>query len=1175
LAFEKKDAAVFFGRDDDIRSLIERLNVKRVQGGTRLVVLLGPSGSGKSSVLRAGVIPRLEHDRHNWIVLPPFRPGRDPPSEFARAGAEALDTPQDWRVWRERFLSPSGFQELAHFTDAARMRAGAREASLLVPIDQGEELFAVATPQDAEHMFNILDAVTAADAPIVVLMMLRSDYLGRLQSRMTRFDQISLGLFPLARVREIIEGPAGVGGFHVEEALIASAIADMGTDDALPLLAFTLRELHDRFVGPRGQRTAREIQLSLAHYRMLGDPTSGLNPLENAVRRRADEVVDSSRLSDKDLGALREAFIGAMVRIDDQGQYVRQPAPWDDLPVLAQPILEDLARARLVVIRTDAGVKTVEVAHEALLRKWPLLRTWLDAARDFLVGRAQLRYALDDWERAAATEKTAALLRGLRLIRAQQWLVDHARALTQNERRYIEQSIAQANAEERRRIWLRRVAQGSGAIFALFFVGFLFLAREQQFAKLRAEAAALAVQARSNLVTDPVRAAALAGRAVAMQSSVDTESVLLESILGLSPHLAKVLRIPQMQAGPVAWAQGDAVLAIGGEAGTILWWRPFDEKHSDAVSKVFNVPDGPKISESPIVGLSWDEGLLTGVSANGQWLRVDGSSQRIISAKSLPIQSAGKVSVGAGGKQILIAPTGERDISVFDCANAARESCVRRPITSGYASAVALESAHAAAAVGYDDGTLKIVSFSREPPEEVLKLIESERIVSLAWDRDGQQLAIGTVNGQTLVMDRKGNIIAKAPKSVGGISELAWDPSGRRFAATCKRVVICVWQLSPANGEESPLQLVSELKGHVDLIRGLAWTHDGRMIASDANDDTVRLWSVSDSDRSYFTRSAGNNVALTDLAISSDRRWLAAGDDRGDVHVWPLPELGQALTSPEVLIKGTQGDEIKALAWSPKKSALAVGDGTGRITVRNWPDRGPPDEAIAETPIEILQWLADGATLITAGTLDGAIVAHRLTADRSESFKDRHPEAVVGMALDPEGESLLSTDANGNVWLWDIATRTRSKTLPPSGKSRDTVSFSHDRLRALVAGNDGDVLVYTLKNNEEPVHCHSASQQLDGAAFSVDDKIIVAVSRDAILHLWSLSDQCALLASAPLLRPDGSTVGEVASSHRRHLIMVPELDTVGITLSTQNLLLVSINRRTWLARAKSFADLTE
>jgi hypothetical protein len=451
LAFEEEDAALYFGRDDDIRRLIERCEARRAQGGAKLIALLGSSGSGKSSLLRAGVIPRLKRAGRNWIVIPPMRPRLHPVDALALALAAASGPGADWRKLRDDLVGSDPKRSLQDLANDLRVKAGAADAQVLIPIDQGEELFGVADPDEARRFLEVLSQALSESLSFMAVMAIRSDFLGQLQSAaalMARFEEFSLGPMPLARISQIIQGPAKVAGVGVEEAFVQQAARDAATEDALPLLAFALRELWDR---------SPNKLLSLDGYNALGDEKAGLTPLENAVRKAADGVLAEAKPGDDELTALREAFVPAMVRVNDQGEYVRRPARLDELPAKAQPLLERLAKARLLIVRQDGDAPMVEVAHEALLRKWPLLRSWLDAARGFLIGKQQLEQDLRDWEGAADKDKAGALLTGLKLSRARGWLVEHPNQLNAQERAFIQASIERAEAETRRNEWTRGI----------------------------------------------------------------------------------------------------------------------------------------------------------------------------------------------------------------------------------------------------------------------------------------------------------------------------------------------------------------------------------------------------------------------------------------------------------------------------------------------------------------------------------------------------------------------------------------------------------------------------------------------------------------------------------------------------------------------------------------------
>jgi hypothetical protein len=284
LAFQEEDAAVYFGRDDDIRRLIERLEARRNQGGAKLIALLGSSGSGKSSLVRAGVIPRLKRAGRNWIVIPTMRPRVHPIDELASALAAARNPPADWAKVRADLLGQNPVGALDEFARSLRTEAQANEAQVLIPIDQAEELFGVADPDEAKRFLAILSQMLSRSLSFMAVLTIRSDFLGQLQSAAAlsaRFEEFSLGPMTLARVPQIIKGPSRVAGLKVDDAFVQQAASDAETEDALPLLAFALRQLWDQ----------PDKNFSLQAYKALGDVAAHLTPLENAVRKAADAVL--------------------------------------------------------------------------------------------------------------------------------------------------------------------------------------------------------------------------------------------------------------------------------------------------------------------------------------------------------------------------------------------------------------------------------------------------------------------------------------------------------------------------------------------------------------------------------------------------------------------------------------------------------------------------------------------------------------------------------------------------------------------------------------------------------------------------------------------------------------------------------------------------------------------
>ena len=448
-SFDREDAAIFFGRDPEIRELVERLEARRVQGGRRILLVLGTSGSGKSSLLKAGVLPLLNRDRRSWILVRPFRPGREPLTNFAKALAEPLGTSAGWRQLRDGLSGPDPAKALRDCVQDLQI-GEASNATVLVPIDQFEETFTIAAPDEREAFLAILRQVAdpAMRSPCLVIGTARSDILTDLLQQDQvglPFEDYPLKPMPLDRLSKVVEGPASVAALTVEIGLSSRIAQDVRSTDALPLLAFALRELYEL----HGQ----DQQLSVAEYESLGDAGAGLTPIENVIRRKADDVIRSVQPTRAQLDALKEAFVSSLVRIRDGGGFVRRPARRAELRPESLALIDALVSARLLgqrVDENDRGQVIVEASHEALFSAWPLLRGWLNDEREFLIGKAQLAVALAEWQATSPAHKGEALLQGLALRRASQWLESHPYGLSDSELKYITAS----RRRRRQRIWL-------------------------------------------------------------------------------------------------------------------------------------------------------------------------------------------------------------------------------------------------------------------------------------------------------------------------------------------------------------------------------------------------------------------------------------------------------------------------------------------------------------------------------------------------------------------------------------------------------------------------------------------------------------------------------------------------------------------------------------------------
>ncbi len=514
-AFEEDQAAVFFGRDPDIRRMLERLRLRHIRGGERLILLLGASGSGKSSLLRAGLIPRLKRDRGNWIALPPFRPGRTPRAQLVDcllAGVGAIGLPQ-LAAWRDALEGDAPDAALAAVARTLRQQNAAPDASVLLPIDQAEELFTLAMAAERADFLALLSRLLDETLPFVAVATLRADHLSGLQSESALtvpIDLQPLDAMPLDRIAALVRGPARLVDLRVDDGLIAALTRDAERPDALPLVAVALNELHARF-GPDGA-------LTLVGYESLGARDAGISPLDAVVRERAESALGApataAAAEKEEDRALRDAFVPWLVRLQEEtGQFIRQAAALDRFPALARTQLERLVEARLLVRRggrTSADPAMLEVTHEALFRVWPRLAGWLEQERDFLIARNRIEQAFHDWRKLSKDKADNGLLTGAILDQARQGLAAHPTRFGKEESEYIRRSDALARAEAARKRRMRRslfaallaalviLAVGAGTSFYLY--------RQQREATTRAEAVlAAATRTANGLVFDLVQ----------------------------------------------------------------------------------------------------------------------------------------------------------------------------------------------------------------------------------------------------------------------------------------------------------------------------------------------------------------------------------------------------------------------------------------------------------------------------------------------------------------------------------------------------------------------------------------------------------------------------------------------------------------------------------------------
>lgn len=420
-ALEAEDAGVYFGRDAQIVEAIDQLRGLRDTTTPRAYAILGASGAGKSSFLRAGLIPRLSRDQRNYIVLPCMRPegaALTGDNGFLRCLERAAKFHRMATTRSEiRHIVEGGAESVLTWLAALSRRAtvpdldglsSPRLPRIILAIDQGEELFNSDGKSEAASFLALLDKLLrSALSPVMLIVSIGSDSFDSLQTapQMSglRIQTFSLPTMPRGSYQTVIEGPSGrsIGtgrSLEVEPALTSAILSDLeegSAKDALPLLAFTLQRLFEE------HDAGETVRLTVSHYRALGGLRGSIEAAVNSLVALSGSDPVLPRDEGERLGLLRQALIPALAGVDPETGYPRRrTARLCDIPAPSRPLIPHMIAARLLSAdrSVEDGERTIELTHDSLLRQWDLLNQWLHDDQAALTTLQKTKAAARDWE---------------------------------------------------------------------------------------------------------------------------------------------------------------------------------------------------------------------------------------------------------------------------------------------------------------------------------------------------------------------------------------------------------------------------------------------------------------------------------------------------------------------------------------------------------------------------------------------------------------------------------------------------------------------------------------------------------------------------------------------------------------------------------------------------------
>ena len=1115
-SFEEADAENFFGREQLIDTMIERL--QEDEALSNFLAVVGPSGSGKSSVVRAGLIPQLRKGlltgSSSWYIAE-MMPGASPIQGLANALLGVASSPPANLEKRLREL-PDGLIQVINeiITD--------EEDELLLLIDQFEEVFTmVEDDAEREQFLTLLSiAMTAPNPPLRIIITLRADFYDRplryenFASLMQNRTQVVLPLSENDLRRAIIR-PAEQIGLRVEQGLAEAIIADLRNEPgALPLLQYALTEVYERREGNR---------LTLRGYRESGG-------VSGALARRAGEVYES--LSEETQHVARQLLL-RLVSPGEGTEDTRRRALRSELLRVShdntaiETVLQEYGYYRLLTFDVDSKTRepTVELAHEAIIREWDQLRVWLDENRDDLRMQRKLNTALADWNEHNRDDDM--LLRGASLIQYESWYEETDLVLTEDEesfvkasiarREYLEQVEAERAAREqalekasKRRL---RALVGVFAVATLISLSLFGLAvllgQAAEEARIDAEESAeeaqvVAMAASSRIIAsegDLDLAISLANTAASTRQDLPQVQQALYDVLyqaGLQYHL-------EGHAGPVidvAISPDYRFVATGGADGQVIIWD------ANSLNALTALPG----TGLPVTALNFAPDGSQLLIAAGRFVesmpQMDDNAIRVLDMTGTEAGQYGDFSdtvqeilFSADGSR-LFASTFDGEIVAFDTATQAVLWRDFAGETQIYELALSPDDTRLAASsftgdvtvwdaetgdllmtlehgginanavlfmddtrlfTGSTDNLIRLWDVSGDVPLVARTYTgHTESVLALLLERNGAQLISANLNGTILLHDiDNGEVIRRFTGEGQPIYAMVQNPAVNSLVtvgpAAADSTGAGVWKLDNA-------AIVTGAMPNIELAsasNSLVVIDDSQVILGD---DTGQLVQVNPNENSATVLAAFDDIrALRSLALSNDGRFLAAGAGRFDTDSLVLPDnpivIWDVEANQEMLRLMGHGDTISHLIYTPDDSRLISGSWDN--SVRIWDTATGEQITEFATPAHLVLLSPDGQNLLAISQDGRAVVIDMQTLEQLTRYEINTGQGnfVLSGAWHPGGNLITLSLTDGALVALSPLDGAELARFGSQGIQAQLMTFSPDGLRLVTADSDATIRI--------------------------------------------------------------------------------------------------------------------
>ena len=1072
-AFRAENQHLFFGRQRLLDRLLKHLATHR------FLVVVGSSGSGKSSVVLGGVLPRLVAGAlpgsEEWVYYAPLVPGSQPLAALARRLKPAQVETADWVPQQVKAFQADPFHLLKLVTSAENEGAERTESTGRQPvvlfIDQFEEVFTLCRDEEVRLALvqNLINFVQDKQTQNRLILTMRTDF----ESQFVRIPEL-LELFEASHIRtmaleatelrEAITKPAALVGLKFEEGLVDELLGDvLGEPAALPLLQFTLLKLWDH---------RERNRVTWEAYRRLGGGRL-------ALAKSADEFYRG--LIPEEQVTMRRILL-RMVRPGEGLEVTSRRIPQSALYQSGEAkdrverVLDKLIQARLVRLTEgqQPGDAQVEVAHEALIRNWPQLVDWLEDERVALRQRLRLSAAAEQWQTKKRDSST--LLRGVLLAEARGY-----EDLSELERDFIRAGV-RAERRSRNVLWL----MGTAVVMSLSATSVFALMQARQARRQTAVVEILEAAARSkNWVTTTN---ATLGLALAISATDRSQQIGAEATVPtISGSLLNGLQTAQEQ--------------------NLL------QGHTDGVLSVAISPDGERIVSS-----SADKTVRIWNAETGEPIGqpLQGHTDRVLS-----------VAISPDGERI-VSSSADRTVRIWDAETGEPIGQPLQGHTDRVLSvAISPDGEHVVSSSA--DRTVRI--WDAETGEPIGQPLQghTDRVLSVAISPDGEHVVSSSADRTVRIWDAEtGEPIGQPLQGhTDRVLSVAISPDDERIVSSSADRTVRIWDMDTGEPIGQPLS-------HTGRVFSVAMSRDGQRIVSSSDDKTVRIWDAA-TGKPIGQPLRGHTGRVLSVAVSLDSQRIVSGSggDENTVRIWDMAigePTGQPLQPPTY-------KRILSVAVNPDGKRIISGSSDN--VIRIWDI--DTNEPIGQLLKGHMGWVSsvavspDGKRIIS-GSYDNTVRIWRTATGEPVGQPLLHVSQVSAVAISPDGRRIISGSHDNTVRIWDVETgEPVGQPLEGHTSSVNSVAVSPDGRRIISGSHDNTVRIWDVETGEpigQPLKGHTSS--VNSVVTSPNGQYIASGSNDRTIRIWDVE------TGEPIGQPlegHASSVNSVAVSPDSHRIV--------------------------------------